>query len=233
MKIAIMQPYFFPYIGYFQLMNAVDEFVIYDNIKFTKKGWINRNRILVNGKSSYISIPVKKDSDYLNVKERYIAESWSNERRKLLNRISDSYRRAPYFDLIFTTIEKSVLFEENNLFIFLLHSIETVKEYLEIPSFLVISSTISINHELKAENKVIEICKARKAKMYLNPIGGIQLYDKHFFLDKGITLHFLKANEIIYKQFKNEFVPSLSILDVMMFNSKDKIKELLKLYELG
>jgi hypothetical protein len=135
--------------------------------------------------------------------------------------------------LIFTTIEKSVLFEENNLFIFLLHSIETVKEYLEIPSFLVISSTISINHELKAENKVIEICKARKAKMYLNPIGGIQLYDKHFFLDKGITLHFLKANEIIYKQFKNEFVPSLSILDVMMFNSKDKIKELLKLYELG
>jgi hypothetical protein len=127
MKIAIMQPYFFPYIGYFQLMNAVDEFIIYDNIKFTKKGWINRNRILVNGKSSYISIPVKKDSDYLNVKERYIAESWSNERRKLLNRISDSYRKAPYFDLIFTTIQKSVLFEENNLFKFLLHSIEIVK----------------------------------------------------------------------------------------------------------
>ena len=233
MKIAIMQPYFFPYIGYFQLMNAADEFIIYDNIKFTKKGWINRNRILVNGKSSYISIPVKKDSDYLNVKERYLAESWSNERRKLLSRISDSYRKAPYFDLIFTTIQKSVLFEENNLFKFLLHSIELVKEYLEIPSFLVISSTISIDPELKAENKVVEICKARKAQMYLNPIGGTQLYDKHFFLDKGITLHFLKANEIIYKQFKNEFVPSLSILDVMMFNSKEEIKELLKLYELG
>src|SRR4030042_5533275 len=98
MKIAIMQPYFLPYIGYFQLMNAVDEFVIYDNIEFSKKGWINRNRILVNGKDSYITIPLKKDSDYLDVRDRYLAETWSSEKIKMLKRIIGSYRKAPRFD---------------------------------------------------------------------------------------------------------------------------------------
>ena len=87
MKVGIMQPYFFPYIGYFQLMNAVDEFVVYDNIEFTKKGWINRNRILVNGKDAFITISLKKDSDYLDVRDRYLADSWSSDRVKMLNRM--------------------------------------------------------------------------------------------------------------------------------------------------
>ena len=93
MRIAIMQPYLFPYIGYFQLMNAVDEFVIYDNIEFTKKGWINRNRILVNGRDSFITVPLKKDSDYLDVRDRYLADSWPSERVTILYRIKQSYRR--------------------------------------------------------------------------------------------------------------------------------------------
>jgi hypothetical protein len=96
-KIAIMQPYFFPYIGYFQLINAVEEFVIYDNIEFTKKGWINRNRILVNGADSYISLPLKKDSDFLHVKDRFLADTWDQDRKKMLNRITESYRKAPFY----------------------------------------------------------------------------------------------------------------------------------------
>ncbi len=83
MKLAIMQPYFFPYIGYFQLINTVDEFVVYDNIEFTKKGWINRNRILVNGKDEYITLPIKKDSDFLHVKDRFLAETWSKDSAKM------------------------------------------------------------------------------------------------------------------------------------------------------
>src|SRR5438445_505000 len=106
MRIGIMQPYFFPYIGYFQLINAVDEFVVYDNIEFTKKGWINRNRILVNGKDAYITIPLKKDSDYLNVNERWLADVWTVERKKLLNRITESYRKAPYYESIYNLAEK-------------------------------------------------------------------------------------------------------------------------------
>jgi hypothetical protein len=226
-KIAIMQPYFFPYIGYFQLINAVDEFVVYDNIKFTKKGWINRNRILVNGKDSYISLPLKKDSDHLDVRDRYLADSWSFEKDKMLNRIIESYRKAPYFDSVYPIIEKSILFEEHNLFGFILNSLNLVSEYLGIQTPLLVSSTIPVDHGLKAEKKVVAICKARKADMYLNPIGGVQLYSKVDFRNEGLDLCFLKTTSFIYKQSDNEFVPFLSIIDVMMFNSKEEIMEYL------
>src|SRR5688572_4948402 len=106
MKLGIMQPYLFPYIGYFQLMNAVDEFVIYDNIEFTKRGWINRNRILVNGKPVFITLPLRNDSDYLHVKDRFLADNWVLHRKKNLNRIVESYNKAPLFASAFPIIEK-------------------------------------------------------------------------------------------------------------------------------
>ena len=233
MKIAIMQPYFFPYIGYFQLISAVDEFVIYDNIEFTKKGWINRNRILVNGQDAYITLPLKRDSDYLDVRERFLADSWPRESRIMLNRIAETYRKAPNFGLVFPLIEKCILFDENNLFRFILNSLVLINEYLQIPTPLLASSTILIDHELKAEEKVMALCKARNATEYINPIGGLKLYQKGDFQRAGLNLHFLKSNDITYKQFENHFVPWLSIIDVMMFNSKEEIKKYLTVtYEL-
>ncbi len=228
MKIAVMQPYLFPYIGYFQLMNAVDQFVIYDNIEFTKKGWINRNRILVNGKDAYISLPLKKDSDFLDIKERYLAEIWQEERKKILNKIAESYKKAPHFSNVYHIIEKCLLFEKMNLFEFILNSLNSVKEYLGIATPLIISSEISINHQLKAEKKVVEICKSLKAETYINPIGGTGLYNKDDFKKEGIDLYFLKTGDVKYKQFNNDFIPFLSIIDVMMFNSADEIKKQLK-----
>ena len=121
MKAGIMQPYLFPYIGYFQLMNAVDEFVLYDNIEYTKKGWINRNRILVNGKDTYIGLPLKKDSDFLTIVERNLAENWPAERKKILNKISSSYKKAPQFGKVYPVIESAFMFEDFNLFNFIYH----------------------------------------------------------------------------------------------------------------
>jgi hypothetical protein len=230
MKLAIMQPYLFPYIGYFQLMNAVDEFVIYDNIEFTKKGWINRNRILVDGKDDYISFPVKKDSDYLDIRERYLAEIWISERGKMLNKIKESYKKSPFFNSAFPILERIILFEESNLFSFIFNSLILIKEYIEIKTPFVISSSISIDHTLKADKKVIEICKARKATEYLNPIGGTKLYNKSDFGTHGILLNFIKSSDVQYKQFHEKFIPWLSIIDVMMFNSIEAIKENLDNY---
>lgn len=230
MTLGIMQPYFFPYIGYFQLMNAVDEFVLYDNIEFTKKGWINRNRILVNGKDSYITLPLKKDSDYLDISERYLAEIWIPERKKMLNKIIAAYRKAPYYSFVYPIIEKCILFVEKNLFSFILNSLCIIKDYLEIKTPFSISSSIPIDHDLKSEEKVISICKARKADLYLNPIGGITLYNRDKFKREKVDLHFIKTNDFTYEQFNNDFIPFLSIIDVMMFNSKEKINEYLKSY---
>jgi hypothetical protein len=227
MILAIMQPYFMPYIGYFQLISSVDEFVIYDNIEFTKKGWINRNRILVNGKDLTITIPLKKDSDYLNIVERRLADTWVNERKKMLNRIFESYRKAPYFGIAFPIIEKIILHEDNNLFNFIYNSIRRINEYLDINTKLIVASTILIDHKLKAERKVIEICKSRGAGTYINSIGGLELYSKDNFSNIGIDLKFLQLGDISFKQFDHDFIPWLSIIDVMMFNSKEEIKKLL------
>jgi hypothetical protein len=232
MKLAIMQPYFFPYIGYFQLINAVDEFVIYDNIEFTKKGWINRNRILVNHKDDYISLPIKKGSDFLHVNQRFLADIWDIERKKILNRIAESYRKAPYFKNIYILLEECIMYEDRNIFNFLLHSVKTIMHFLNINTKLVISSSIPIDHQLRSDEKVMAICKERGADIYINPIGGLDLYDKAIFKKNNIKLQFQKSNNISYNQFDNDFIPWLSIIDVMMFTSLNEIKSYLSKYEL-
>ena len=229
MKIAIMQPYLFPYIGYFQLMNVVDEFIVYDNIQFTKKGWINRNRILVNGTDSYITAPLKDDSDYLNIVDRRLADTWPLSKKKILNRISETYKKAPCFASAYPLVEEAIACEENNLFKFIFHSLVLIKEYLDIQTPLIVSSSVSIDHALRSEDKVIELCKARKADSYINPIGGVELYDKGRFESNRITLQFIKTSDFVYQQFNNDFVPFLSIIDVIMFNSKQKTREYLEM----
>lgn len=225
MKIAIMQPYLFPYIGYFQLMNAVDEFVVYDNIKYTKKGWINRNRILINGKDDFITFPLKHDSDFLDIRERYLADIWPEERRKIINKINDAYKKAPHYNSIYPVIEQCLLFDDTNLFRFVYNSLNVLKQYMGISTPLIISSAIPAEHNLKSGQRVIDICKVRKANTYINPIGGLELYDKDNFKNEGLELKFLKTGTISYKQFNNDFIPFLSIIDVLMFNPIEKVKE--------
>ena len=232
MRLAIMQPYFMPYIGYFQLINSVDKFVIYDNIQYTKKGWINRNRILANGKDQLITLPIKKDSDYLNVVERELSESWDKDKSKMLNVIKASYNKAPYFQETFELISKCLNNPEANLFRFIYDSIVLINDHLEIKTPIVISSTIDADHTLKSQDKVLSLCKEQNADIYINSIGGVELYDKETFKQNNIKLNFIKSNPIQYKQFNNEFVSWLSIIDVLMFNSKEQIKEYLNNYTL-
>jgi hypothetical protein len=220
MKIAIMQPYFFPYIGYLRLISSVDQFVVYDNIQYTKKGWINRNRILLNGKDKMITVPLKKDSDYLNIKERSLSGGWKKDRSKLLNTIKSAYAKAPYFGESFPLIEECLLLAENNLFKFLLNSLKKLCAYLEINTKFITSSSVNIDHSLKSESRVLAICKNLECDVYINPIGGQHLYDYNNFKQEGITLKFMRPETLKYSQYSNCFIPALSIIDVLMFNGK-------------
>lgn len=231
-RLAIMQPYFMPYIGYFQLINSVDEFIIYDNIQYTKKGWINRNRILVNGKDQLITLPIKKDSDYLDVVNRSLSESWHNDKIKILNTIKSCYSKSPFFNEAYSLIEQCLNVPNTNLFEFIYQTILILNDFLDIKTKMIISSNIDIDHNLKSQDKVLALCKARNADMYINSIGGTELYDKTVFKQTGIELNFIKSNSIRYKQFNNEFVSWLSIIDVLMFNSKEQIQEYLNEYTL-
>lgn len=232
MKIGIMQPYFFPYIGYFQLISAVDKFVVYDNVKYTKKGWINRNRILANGRDQLFTLPLKKDSDYLDVCQRRLANNYQGEAKKTLNKIKTLYAKAPYFNHAYPVISDCFLYKDENLFNFIHHSIEKINDYLNIKTKILVCSKIGMEEKLKGEARVISICKHLKASQYINSIGGVDLYDKKTFLKEDIELNFIKSNPIEYKQFDDIFVPWLSMLDVMMFNSREEISKMLKSYTL-
>jgi len=232
MKVAIMQPYFFPYIGYFQLMASVDLFIVYDNIKYTKKGWVNRNRMLQNGKDVMFSLPLKSNSDFLDVRDRELAADFNRD--KLLNQIDGAYRRAPYFTQTSPLIEQVVRHEESNLFKFLHHSIISTCEHLGIATEIRVSSDIPIDHDLKNQNKVLALCEAVGASTYVNAIGGMDLYSREDFRARGIDLKFIKSKLFEYAQFDNEFIPWLSIIDVMMFNPKQQIIEyVVSQYELA
>ncbi len=221
-----MQPYFLPYIGYFQLIAVVDQFVVYDNIKYTKKGWINRNRFLQNGKDAMFSLPLKKASDYLDVCERELASDFDRER--MLNQIRAAYRCAPHFEQTFPLIEQVVRYLEPNLFLFLHNGITQVCTHLGISTKIIVSSKVDINHQLHAQDKVLAMCEALDATAYVNAIGGRDLYSKKMFQEKGVELQFIQSKPFDYLQFDDSFVPWLSIIDVLMFNSLNVIKAYLK-----
>lgn len=221
MKAAIMQPYFLPYIGYFQLIGAVDIFVVYDNIKYTKKGWINRNRMLQGGKDVMFTLPLKSASDFADVRERELAPTF--DRNKLLNQLREAYRRAPYFAQTFPLIEEIVRYKDDNLFNFIYHSIVRVCEHLGLATQIKVSSDLPIDHALRGQDKVLALCKAVDAEVYVNAIGGLELYSKDDFRAQGIDLKFIQSKPFEYAQFGGDFVPWLSIVDVMMFNGIEEM----------
>lgn len=231
MKVGIMQPYFWPYLGYFQLLNMTDKFILYDNIEYTKKGWINRNRYLCQGKDKYFTIPVEKNSDFLDVRERKVAEGFNLD--KLINQIKMAYIKAPFFEDIYPLFCKTVEYSAPNLFEFIFHSIRCIAEYLGIETEIIVSSDLGVGHEKKGKDKVIALCKRVQATEYINPIGGVELYNKTEFLNNGIKLQFIQMEDTIkYKQFRYNFIPSLSILDVLMFNSLLEVKKMLMQFQL-
>ena len=231
MKLAIMQPYIFPYIGYFQLINAVDKFVIYDDVNFINKGWINRNRTLNNGKDSLFTIPLKEASQNKLINE--IDINWDIAwKSKFLKTLEQCYKKAPFYLEILLIIEQTLSIDDEPVSKVIEHNLRLICNYLDIKTEIISSSTIYKNTHLKAQERILDVCLQEKASQYINPIGGLELYDKDFFEIKGIQLNFIKSNPIEYPQFKNEFVPWLSMIDVLMFNSKEKIKEFLDNYEL-
>jgi len=230
-SIAIMQPYVFPYFGYFQLVNAVDKFVFLDDVNFIKKGWINRNNILMNGTASLINVPVSKASQNELIMNLNVSEE-GNWRGKLLTSLSHAYKKAPCYEERIELL-KSVI-DKANLSIadFSKHSVIAICKDLGIDTEFVHSSSI-YPKETYGSERILDICIRNHATNYINPQGGVDLYDKEMFSLKGVDLKFLYMDENLqYKQFeKQEFTPNLSIIDVLMFNSNEQISVLLNQYK--
>lgn len=232
MKIAIMQPYLFPYIGYFQLINAVDLFVVYDDVQYINRGWINRNQILNNGKPHLFTMSLKKGPSLQNINQREFFEDWENQKQKLIKTLTFIYSKAPYFNPTINLIQNIFENSNRNISSFITYQISQICEYIGIPIILTMSSDLKRNSNLKGEEAIIDIIKIVKGNHYINPTGGRNLYSKTNFANNNIQLNFLQNQSQSYVQFGNKFVPNLSIIDVLMFNSKQKIKEMLHEYVL-
>ena len=231
MKLAIMQPYLFPYIGYFQLIYAADKFVVFDDVYYINKGWINRNNILINGVSNLFTVPLKEASQNKLINEVYICEDlkW---RSKLLKTIELSYKKAPFFKEVFPLIEKAFNLNIEKIAAFNTEIIKTICSFLEIRTEIVSSSSIYNNSTKKGQDRILDICLKESASYYINPIGGVELYSNAIFQENKIELRFIKSKSITYKQFENKFIPGLSIIDVLMFNKQSDIINMRGQYEL-
>jgi hypothetical protein len=232
MKVAIMQPYFFPYIGYFQMIKAVDAFVFYNDVNYIKQGWINRNRLLVNKEAKYITIPLKRLSSFSLIKNIEINPELK-EYKTMLKTIEMAYKKAPYFHAVFTLVKEVLNKEYKTLDEITIQSIKRCCEYLDIKTqFYIASKDFANTKGLERVERLQTICKQLNANHYINALGGQELYTKEDFAKENIQLQFIQSKPINYQQFNNEFVPWLSIIDVLMFNSKEEIKELLNQFEL-
>lgn len=231
MKLGIMQPYFLPYLGYWQMIAAVDRYVIYDDVNFIKGGWINRNRMLVNGKPQYFHVLMEGASPNKLICEVGV-QPGDTFRTKLLRTIEASYHKAPYFAETFPLMESVIRCQEPLLSNYLAESIRAVCSHLGIETELLLSSTIPKNNALRGQDKVLHLCELLGASEYDNAIGGQALYSREAFAEHGVALRFLKTQQVVYPQAAEEFVSNLSLLDVLMQNGRDGVRELLGAYEL-
>ena len=231
MKIAVMQPYFFPYLGYWQMFNAVDTFVLLDDVNYIKRGYINSNVILVNGAAHKFTIPLSKPSQNRLIKDTKLKFS-KDDKDSFLRMVTLAYKKAPLFNKFFPVFEAIVNQETDDLTSYLFESFIEIKKYLGIKTEVILSSAIDKDNSLRAEARILEINKKLGAEVYINAIGGQNLYSYDHFSKENIKLCFIKTLQNDYKQFNDEFVPNLSFIDVLMFNDTEKVHEMLNRYEL-
>ncbi|MCQ2062572.1 MAG: WbqC family protein [Fibrobacter sp.] len=227
MIIAANQPYFLPYIAYWQLINLADVFLIGDNYAYMKHGWVNRNRILERGKDAFFGIEIVQKSVNRYINETQVKKTLFPKKLKTL---VHNYAKAPYFEQGYALMERIFANSETNLSRFLEFSIREICSYLGITTKIGHTSDFVGNNKFKREERVYDFCHRLGGDIYVNPIGGQKLYHFDEFRRQNITLKFIKSECRPYKQFDNEFVPGLSILDIIMFNPVETIQEMLQEY---
>ncbi len=225
-SIAIMQPYFLPYIGYFQLMAAVDKFVVLDDVNYINRGWINRNRLLFNGAAHTFTVPLRGASQNRLICDLELVDE-RHWRDKLMRTIRQAYGAAPCYAPVSALLENIINYSAVRLSEYLVNSLREIVCYLSLETNIERTSHVYQNAYMKGQERIQDICRKERANVYVNPIGGLDLYDRASFLEQDIRLNFLRTRPISYSQGKGKHVPWLSIVDVLMFNEPSAVRKLL------
>lgn len=226
-----MQPYFFPYIGYFHLIKSVDRFIIYDDVNYINRGWINRNRIPINGKATFFTIPLNGASQNININLINIIEDdfW---KKKMLKTFKTVYAKSPFKLQGMEILEKVITIESKKLVNYCIKSITEVLSYLDLRTEIISTSMIYNNSNLKADERIIDICLKEQARSYFNLAGGRGLYHPDKFNKIGCELNFIESRLSTYMSSAKPFIPGLSILDIIMNCGKDQIQEMMHQYRI-
>lgn len=228
-KGAVMQPYLFPYLGYFQLIRAAEVFVVYDDAQYMKGGWINRNRILMHGKPQWLTLPLYQASPNRRIDQ---IEAPMARRDGLLRTLRQCYGKAPHFHEVFPLLETILLHEERNLAGLVDHALRRLSEHLGLNPRWHLASALGVPAGLRGQDRVLALCAAAGIGHYVNLPGGRGLYDPAAFVGQGMRLSFLRPALAPYRQFGGDFVPGLSIVDALMFNDRPAMDRLLAGYGL-
>jgi len=233
MKLGIMQPYLFPYLGYFQLISVVDKFVFYDDVAFMKQSWVNRNQVLLHGRPHLFSVPLQEASSNRAIRDTAVSShQYFRWKDKFLKTVAQSYSKAPLYEPTRALLTSVLDAAPGSIGELASRSVLTVCQALALPTLIEPSSTIYDNGHLHAQDRVLDICAREGATMYINAQGGRQLYSREAFATLGVELRFIRSRLPFYPQFNHEFVRGLSIIDVLMFNSPESLARMLAEYDL-
>jgi hypothetical protein len=235
MKLAIMQPYFMPYIGYFSLIKHTDRFVVFDTVQYINKGWINRNRIISESPKgfTYMTVPVKKLSRKMFIKDTLIdlSQKW---KKKIRGQLAYYKKKAPFYFQIKNLMEDILMKEYQTITELNVEALSIVCKFLDMPFKYTIFSQdrMGINSVNAPDEWALEICKKMGATTYVNPPGGKSFFNKDKYEFEGVDLNYLIMKLIPYKSVNGAYIPGLSIVDVLMFNDIDQVHMMMDSFEL-
>jgi hypothetical protein len=232
MRIAIMQPYLFPYLGYFQLMHAADKFLLLDDVNYINRGWVNRNNILVNDKPFLFTLPLQKVSQHKKINETMIAadEKWKS---KFMATLYAAYHQSPHYGEVFELIRSVITFDELRLSVFLQNSLEKIVAFIGMETRMISVGSTETAVILKGQERILDLCRANMADAYINLPGGKNLYDPIEFDRRNVRLLFIEPHFPVYPQPRQQaFAPGLSIIDLLMNNSRESVAEMIKDYDI-
>jgi WbqC-like protein family len=233
MRLAIMQPYFVPYIGYFQLMSAVDKIVLLDDVNFINGGWINRNRIAVHGEPDWLTLPLAKASQNRLINEIKIVDDplW---KKKAIRTVELSYQSAPFANQILPLLLEMLGEARGSLSDFLLYQLRRLTDYIGIATQIELASARYPKNTLTGQRRILDICVREGASIYVNLPGGKSLYDGDLFAATGIELLFLDPNlPGLTLRHSGREGPCLSILDLLMLNPVAAVREATEMFRLS
>ena len=233
MIVSIMQPYFFPYLGYFNLLHSSDVFVLFDDVQFIRRGWINRNRIQLNGEAFTFTVPVAKSSRDTPINQIAVSpEHFDEFAAKFFKQLKTGYGTAPFYDDVVALVRRTMSGPCDSIALLAERSIREVLAYVGIEKDIRRASALAppaSGQHLKGQDRLVHIATAMGANQYNNPPGGRDLYSPEAFADEGIALRFIQPDLRPYDR-PSPFIPGLSVLDVLMHVPPIDVAQMIALY---